>query len=128
MRVQLPTGRRIEMTLSKQRPRHRRARAAPIFSEVFTALADGDIVLTEADKPVDVDGLALADFHAVRALATHQGVLHDTEITFPCRNCDHALRVLPCQALPVAPFFDAELDDPELDRRLDISTTHEVEG
>jgi hypothetical protein len=104
-----------------------RSRGAGLFSELVELVSSGDLALRDDHgQPVDVRSLDLADFHALRAVATHLGWLSEEPIEIACRNCGEAFGVAPCAAFELGPFVDAELGDPELDRRLDTSVAHPI--
>jgi hypothetical protein len=100
--------------------------AAPLFSEMVELVTSGDLVLGERGCGVDVLALELRDFHALRAIATRMGWLEEERVEISCRNCGVTIRHAPCAALELGPFVDAELDDPELDRTLDLSIVHAI--
>lgn len=112
MKVQLPSKRIVEI---------RRSGAKPIEDILY---GDARALFSE----MNIDEFPLADFHALRAIATHEGWLEEDEIEIACRNCDETIVVRPCAAMQLGPFFDAELDDEELDHTLDLSTAHDVPG
>jgi hypothetical protein len=70
--------------------------------------------------------LALRDFHALRAISTRLGWLSEETIELACRNCGEEVPFAPCAALELGPFVDGELDDPELDRTLDLTRAHPI--
>ena len=116
MKVQLPGGRLVELPKKKLAPRK---------GDTKEMLYGGArAVLRELG--FDSARLSLAEFHALRAIATHEGWLEEEEVEIVCRNCDEAIVVKPCAAMPIGPFVDAELDDDELDELLDTSTEHDV--
>ena len=116
MKVQLPGGRIVELPKKKLSPRK---------GDTKEMLYGGArAVLRELG--LDVDALTLAEFHALRAIATHEGWLEEEEVDFECRNCGETIRVKPCAAMPIGPFVDAELDDEELDELLDTNVEHDV--
>jgi hypothetical protein len=135
-RVHLPSGRVVSLSLQAQAgvgPR-RRAAKAPLFSELVELVrsgelvmrADGDGAAGASSASVDIGSLPLRDFHALRAVATRLGWLHEEPIDFDCRNCEEPMHVAPCASLQLGPFVDGELDDPELDRTLDLTVAHAV--
>lgn len=79
------------------------------------------MTLADDEGALDVRDLALADAHALRAIAIHTGFLAESSIEIACRNCDKAWIVSPCAHLSMAPFVDCELDDEELDALPDWS-------
>jgi hypothetical protein len=126
-RLQLPTGRRVALEPRAGLTPRDRSRGAPLFSELVELVSSGDLALRDdRSQPVDVLSLDLADFHALRAVATHLGWLAEDPIEIACRNCGVPFAVTPCAALELGPFVDSELDDPELDRRLDLSVAHAI--
>ncbi|HEX4515815.1 MAG TPA: hypothetical protein VH054_19840 [Polyangiaceae bacterium] len=116
MKVQLPGGRIVELPKKKLTPR------AGDTKEMLYGGARA--VLRELG--LDPNALTLAEFHALRALVTHEGWLEEEEVEIECRNCDETIAVKPCAAMPIGPFVDAELDDEELDALLDVSLEHDV--
>jgi len=125
-RVELPSHRVLSLDARPGlRPRARR-RAAPLFSELGDLVASGDLVLRDHGEAVDVASLALADFHALRAISTRLGWLAEDPVEIACRNCGLVMTVAPCAALPLGPFIDRELCDPELDATLDLSARHPI--
>jgi hypothetical protein len=125
-RVHLPSGRVLALEPRSGLQPRARAPRAPVFSEMVELAASGDLVLRDRDGAVEVAGLELRDFHALRALATAAGWLVEEPVEVVCRNCRQLLRHHPCAALALGPFADGELDDPELDRTLDLAATHPV--
>jgi len=115
--VQLPGGRIVRL----RAPRGE-ARKPATKDDVF---GGARAVLREALE-VDVSSLTLAEFHALRAIATHLGWLEEETIEIACRNCDETLRVRPCALLPIGPFADAELHDEELDALLELDAPHDL--
>jgi hypothetical protein len=107
------------------RPVQRR-RAAPLFSELLDLAATGRLLVSERGGTVDLTALELRDFHTLRAVAMRLGWLYEEPVHIACRNCDAPIRHTPCAALELGPFIDAELDDPELDRTLDLSEAHPI--
>lgn len=98
-----------------------------LFEATRTLLASGAITLTKGGAAIDVDGLALADFHALRAVLTKAGFVAEEAIDISCRNCGAAMKVHPCEAMEIGPFVDDELDDPELDATLAFGDAHDIE-
>jgi hypothetical protein len=86
----------------------------------------GDLVLRDSGQPLDVTALSLADFHALRAICTRLGWLHEEPVEFACRNCGLVMSIASCATLPLGPFVDGELSDPELDALLDLSARHPI--
>lgn len=122
--MHLPSGRVVVLEARPGVTPRRRAARAPLFSELVELVQSGDLVLRQGDGPVDVQGLALADFHALRALATRSGWLVEEPVQIACRNCGKDLTLQPCATFEIGPFVDGELDDPELDATLDLSIAH----
>jgi len=116
MKVQLPGGRIVELPKKKLEPRK---------GDTKDMLYGGARALLR-ELGLDPDALTLAELHALRAIATHQGWIEEEEVEIACRNCDEAIAVKPCKAMPIGPFTDAELDDEELDELLDTSEAHDV--
>lgn len=106
-------------------PRRRTPGKGRLFDET-RALFSTDVELREKGRAVEVGTLALAEFHALRAIATRLGWLGEEAIEVHCRNCDEPFEVRPCAGLPLGPFADAELDDAELDRTLPLDEAHEI--
>jgi hypothetical protein len=124
--VQVPSHRVIMLHAREGLRRRARRRAAPLFSEMVDLVASGDVALTEHGHNVNVLALELRDFHALRAIATRAGWLEEDAVEITCRNCDGHISHMPCAALELGPFVDAELDDDELDRTLDVSVSHPI--
>jgi hypothetical protein len=99
-----------------------RAKGAPLFSEVLSLFDEGIVTL----EGVDVRDLPLADFHALRAVLTAAGLVHEETVTFPCKNCERSLTHAPCGAMPLGPFLDHELGDPSLDTSLELGVPHRI--
>lgn len=117
MKVQLPGGRIVE--LPKKKP------PSPRKGDSKEMLYGGARALFR-ELGLDVETLTLAEFHALRAIATHEGWLEEEEVEIECRNCEKTIAAKPCAAMPIGPFVDAELDDEELDELLDTSVGHDV--
>jgi hypothetical protein len=124
--MQLPSGRVVAIEARGEIAARRRA--APLFAELVDASDEGKLVLREGARDVPIRSLALRDFHALRAIATRLGWLREEPIEIECHNCAAKIDVAPCSLLPLGPFEDRELDDPELDQTLDLSKAHEVPG
>jgi hypothetical protein len=124
--VQLPSGRVVELRLSEQLAPRSPAAGAPLFSEVVDLFESGDVALHSDGAPLAVYLLELCDFHALRAILTAAGLLTEETLDLTCRNCDAPLAHAPCAAMPLGPFVDRELTDPELDARLDLMACHEI--
>jgi hypothetical protein len=126
LQLQLPSHRTIAMSGRDGLGRRARRRAAPLFSELVDLVTSGDVTLTEEGRSVGVLSLELRDFHALRAIAMRVGFLEEESVEIACRNCDAPISHTPCAALELGPFVDAELDDGELDRTLDLSLPHRI--
>jgi hypothetical protein len=125
--VELPSRRVVELDGRYETERPRREPGAPLFADALRLFERGVVKLQGPDgQPVRVRGLALADFHALRAIVTRLGWLYEDEVTLSCQNCDRVLLVRPCSALELGPFVDRELDDAELDRTLDVGVPRVV--
>ena len=117
MKVQLPGGRIAELPKKKLGPRK---------GDTKEMLYGGArAVLRELG--IDPDTCTLAELHALRAIATHEGWLEEEEVEIECRNCERTISVKPCAAMPIGPFVDAELDDEELDELLDPNDLYDLE-
>lgn len=123
LRVELPSRRVV--TLSAEEGLAIRPNDVPGGGarELF---ASGDVLLEEGGARVDVDDLALGDFHALRAIATHVGWLSEEPVVITCLNCDVELRHASCAAMALGPFTDRALSDPELDATLPFDVPHAV--
>ncbi len=117
MKVALPSGRVVlfEEARAVSVP-GKESDTDRLFGGVLARFAAGRLALRDADRKstIDVRALPLVDFHALRALATHEGWLDEEEITVSCINCDAELRVRPA------------LDDEELDARLPVGVPHPI--
>jgi hypothetical protein len=125
-RVHLPSGLAVALEMRGTPKARERAKGAPLFSELVELVASGDVTLRRGTEPVDVPSLELRDFHALRAIATRLGWLAEEAVEIACRNCGEVLAHRPCAALELGPFADGELDDPDLDRTLDLAVAHPV--
>lgn len=129
MKVALPSGRVVlfEEARAVSVP-GKESDTDRLFGGVLARFAAGRLALRDADtkSTIDVRALPLVDFHALRALATHEGWLDEEEITVSCINCDAELRVRPCHAMPIGPFVERALDDEELDARLPVGVPHPI--
>jgi Zincin-like metallopeptidase len=124
-RVHLPSGRIVGLKANVAKPRGRTSKE-PLFSQLPSLVASGELELTEGAGKLDASTLSLHDFHALRALATHFGWLAEEPVTIACRNCGQSVDVTPCASLLPGPYVDGELDDPELDETLDLSVGHPI--
>src|SRR5438309_7497842 len=119
MKVQLPGGRIVELAPKKKK-------LTPRAGDTKDLLSGGARAFFERDLGLDLGKTSLAEFHALRAIAAHEGWLEEAPVEIACRNCERALDVKPCASMPIGPFRDAELDDDELDELLDTNAPHEV--
>jgi hypothetical protein len=124
--VELPSHRVLSLEARPALSPRKRRPAAPLFSEMLDLIAHGDLTLREEGESVDVASLALADFHALRAICTRLGWLAEEPMEITCRNCGVVMSVKSCEAFPLGPFIDRELRDPELDATLDLSVRHPI--
>ncbi len=132
MKIELPSGRVVEVV----RPSHVLvgARALedaaktsnPLYSEARTLFRKHVAIVDARGARVDVDDLALVDFHALRAIATHEEWLPEEEVDVDCVNCENVIAIHPCRAMPLGPFIEQALDDPELDWRLEEGEPHPI--
>jgi hypothetical protein len=111
--VQLPGGRVIDL----RAPRDTKPRSADTPEMIFGG----------AHELFDDESLSLAEFHALRAIATRLGWLEEDEVEITCRNCGEKITTKPCASMPLGPFADAELGDEELDALLPLGEDHEIE-
>lgn len=125
----LPSGRRVALSADGERPDEPPAsEPRALFEDALDAFESGRVTLATTDgDPLDVADLALADFHALRAVLTQAGVLHEAPVDITCGNCGAELSASPCRDLEIAPFVDGELDDPDLDRTEPFDTPLEVD-
>ena len=127
--MQLPSGRVVSLRREPARAPAKPnggaegASRSPLAA-ARSLFASGAVEIRDGGARVDVDAVALGDFHALRALATRAGWLDEEAVTFPCRNCGASIEHAPCAALPLGPFREEALDDPELDARFDFDAAH----
>ncbi|WP_394833525.1 hypothetical protein LVJ94_44160 [Pendulispora rubella] len=100
-----------------------RSSALP-FNGARKLFTSGDVTILEKEAPVDVETLALGDFHAIRAIAARLGWLDEEPIEISCVNCEQPMRVTPCETLALGPFEERALSDAELDTTLAFGTVH----
>lgn len=130
MKVWLPTGRTALLQLAKK-PRSEVAPAPPgagptLFAEALWVMRESVTLDGQGD---DVQGLSLVDFHALRAILTHEGALDEEVVTIGCLNCGASIEVSPCKSMPLGPFLEGALNDEELDARLapdEVSSIPEI--
>ena len=125
-RLHLPSGRVVALSARPGLTARSRAKAAPLFSELVELVTTGDLTLSTQEQPVAITSLELRDFHVLRAVATRLGWLAEEPVVIACRNCSATITHAPCASLELGPFVDGELDDPELDVTLDLSTPHPI--
>ena len=123
--IHLPSGRVVALEGAVDAPR-RRATREPLFSELLDLAARGAVVVRERGERLDLRTLDLRDFHTLRAIATRLGWIAEEPVSIACRNCAAEMEVAPCASLALGPYEDGELDDPELDRTLDLSRPHPI--
>ncbi len=124
--VQVPSGRVVHLEAKRGAASRGRADGAALFSEAVASFESGDVAMRVDGTPITVYALELRDFHALRAILTHAGLLAEDEVEIRCRNCDAAIMHRPCKAMALGPFVDRELVDPELDATLELGASHEV--
>ena len=122
MRVQLPSGRVVTL---EPHPKLQRRDVADLLAarDLFTS---GEVAVRDASgrTALDIDTFPLADFHALRAIAARKGWLDEEPVEIECVNCGTPVEHAPCASLPLGPFEERALDDPELDRTLDLGVAH----
>ena len=125
MKLTLPSGRKVTVAKAAT-PRSSQFEASSgIFAAARDLFASGLVTLhDERDQPIDVDTLALGDFHALRAIAVRLGFLLEDPVSIDCRNCGETIAHRPSASLPLGPFEDGELHDDELDRPLPFGVAH----
>jgi hypothetical protein len=121
--VMLPSRRVVTLTARPGLTAHVRVRG---YEEIATMVEAGDVEVRDASGAVAVGEMALGDFHALRAIATRLGWIEEETIDFACRNCGEKMAVAPCSRLELGPFEDRELDDPGLDRTIDLAVAHPI--
>jgi hypothetical protein len=125
--VQLPGGRIVELRPKGEVAPRKPDSAHVRFANVLKLFANEVDILVDGQR-IEPESLWLAELHALRAIAAHVGWLEEEEVEIDCRNCEAVIRTRPCASMPLAPFVDAELSDPELDVVLDTERDHEIEG
>ncbi len=125
-RVQLPGGRVVEVVELVPSKSGADGEAKGKFGEVLALLDGGKLALKVDGERLAPDDLALAELHALRAIFAACDRIADPEITVDCKNCGEPITLRPAHALPLAPFVDRELDDPELDATLELGVAHEI--
>ncbi len=130
MKVELPTKRSVIVRARGEvRPRPPQLpKSKSQFSGALDLFTSGDIELlaSKTKDAIDVRSLALADFHALRAIATHEGWLTEESMELVCTNCDAAFEHAPSAALAMGPFLEHTLDDAELDATLAFGEPHPI--
>ena len=126
MKLTLPSGREVVVAAGATSA----AIASPskgIFAETRDRFVSGAIDLRDdRGVAIAIDSVALADFHALRALVVRLGFVAEEPVTIDCRNCGEAITHRPSASLPLGPFEDGELHDPELDATLPFGEPHPV--
>jgi hypothetical protein len=120
-RLQLPGGRRVELEVTRSVTPPKESLTAAL--ELLDA---GAVVVRAAGKHVAPDELRLVELHALRAIFAACGLVEEDELTVDCKNCEAPIVLRPARAMPLGPFIDAELDDPELDAVLDLDVAHPI--
>jgi hypothetical protein len=124
--LQLPSGRIVLLEVGKGAEARAPAAGEGLFFDAIEAFESGDVAIRSDGLPLTVFALELRDFHALRAILTWGGLLHEDKVEIRCRNCDTRIDHSPCAALPIGPFADRELRDPELDATLELGVAHEI--
>jgi hypothetical protein len=124
--VQVPSGRVVHLAAKKGAKPRAPVAGDALFAETIAVFESGDVAMKVDGVPITVFALELADFHALRAILTHAGLVAEESVEIRCRNCDAKIRHFPCRAMALGPFVDRELDDPELDARLPLGVPHDV--
>jgi hypothetical protein len=119
-RVHLPSGRALRLEI---------ARAAACTKTTLRGSVralSGDVVALRDDLGmlVDPEGLSLEDFHVLRAVITHHGLLAEDPIDVSCDNCNRARSIEPCSVFEPGPYVDGELHDAELDEPFPFDEEH----
>jgi hypothetical protein len=91
------------------------ARAPTPITAALEALQKGVVKVSVQGQPVAIEGLAIRDFHVLRAVCTARGVFGEPEVERPCLNCEAPVRARPCEHLELGPYLDGDLGDAELD-------------
>lgn len=123
-RVHLPSGRVVRLA-----PGRSSLEGNPGLRRSIRAF-DGSVVRVsdEHGAPLDVESLYLDDFHVLRAIVTHAGLLPEPAMEAPCYNCEEFSEVRPCEAFEPGPYVDGELHDPDLDEPFPFDRSHELEA
>jgi len=128
-RVHLPSGAVVRISEAAAR----RAAAKPDRSEAaclreLEILGGPGVLEDEAGVAVDPLDLPLRDAHTLRALVLRAGILPEPEGDYTCGHCGIAFHVAPSRLFEPGPFFDGELDDPDLDAPFEFAKAHSVGG
>jgi hypothetical protein len=130
VKVELPSKRSVIVRARGDvRPRPPQLpKSKSLFSGALALFASGEIELLGArtKEPIDVRSLALAEFHTLRAIATHEGWLTEEPMTLVCTNCETQFDHAPCAALALGPFLEHALHDEELDATLAFDVPHPI--
>ncbi len=129
MRLALPSGRVVALEARAAATDERSARdedRAMLFADARRVYRSRVAIEDARGAAVDVDDLALVDFHALRAIAAHEGWLAEEEVTVDCINCQAPITLVPSKHMPLGPFLERALDDRELDARLPEGEPHEI--
>jgi hypothetical protein len=62
----------------------------------------------------------------LRAIVTKAGFVAEDEVELDCHNCGELLVLRTCDKLEIGPWLDGELDDPELDRTLELGVPLDI--
>ncbi len=124
MKLELPSHRLV--TLRAKDALVSRSAGRP-FNGARKLFTSGDVVIQdEKGNAVDVDTLALGDFHALRAIAVRLGWLHEKPIEIACINCEQPFEVSAGAGFAMGPFEERALRDAELDATLPFGAPHPV--
>jgi hypothetical protein len=99
----------------------------PTLRGAVRALSGAVVALRdEAGAPIDPESISLEDFHVLRALLTHFGLIAETAVEAACENCHAKTSVKPCDVIEPGPYVDGELHDSELDDPFPFDKEHPV--
>lgn len=111
-RLHLPSGRVLQIATSQPTGSHAQS---GLFGGALRLFEDGFRLADDKGIAIPVGSLALADFHTLRAVAHRTGLLAESAVSIPCRNCEKSFEARPSEALELGPFIDGELSCEELD-------------